>query len=298
MSLFHTIGIIGKQHDSGQVRMTLERLVAYLDLRGRDLYFDAASADLLGQSPERCLDSATLGERCDLVIVVGGDGTFLGAARALATHGVPLVGINLGRLGFLVDVSPHEIEQALDRILDGEYDEEERRLLSASVGAADGQTTSGVALNDVVIHKWNTGRMIELETSIDGVLVNVQRADGLIVATPTGSTAYALSGGGPLLDPSLDALVLVPICPHTLSNRPLVVAGSSRIEVRVHADDRDHVRVTWDGQTDLCTQVQERILIEQAPRPARLLHPKGHDHYAILRAKLGWGEQPQGPRPC
>ncbi|MBK1701679.1 NAD(+) kinase [Thiococcus pfennigii] len=296
MSRFPTIGIIAKQQDSAQVQTTLERLVRYLRARDRELLFDPASAARLAVPPARVLDVPTLGSLCDLAIVVGGDGTFLAAARALAPHGVPLVGINLGRLGFLVDVLPDEIEEALGRILDGEYDEEARGLLAATIGdEAPGQR---VALNDIVVHKWNTARMIELETRIDGVLVNVQRSDGLIVATPTGSTAYALSGGGPLLDPSLDALVLVPICPHTLSNRPLVVAGQCRIEIRIHEQDHHHVRVTWDGQTDQAVLRDARIRIEQAPHAARLLHPKGHDHYAILRAKLGWGGHPHGARRC
>ncbi len=297
MSRFHSIGIIGKQHDGARVRLTIERLVAHLQHRSCTVCFDTASGTLLGRPPDQVLDHAGFGAQCDLAIVVGGDGTLLAAARAMANQGVPLVGINLGRLGFLVDVSPEEIEGALDRILDGEYEEEERCLLTATTTDARRTSASFLALNDVVIHKWNTARMIELETTVDGILVNVQRSDGLIIATPTGSTAYALSGGGPLLHPALDALVLVPICPHTLSNRPLVISGQSRIEVRVQDPDRDHVRVTCDGQTDLAAVTHARIRIERAPWPARLLHPRGHDHYAILRAKLGWGH-PQGARPC
>lgn len=298
MSRFQTIGILGKQHDSERVRATIERLVGHLRARARTVLFDPAAGASLACPAEQVLDAAAMGARCDLAIVVGGDGTFLAAARTLASQGVPLVGINLGRLGFLVDVSPHEIEGALDRILGGEYAEEERGLLAATALDQQGAPARFLALNDVVIHKWNTARMIELEVRIDGTLVNVQRADGLIVATPTGSTAYALSGGGPLLDPGLDALVLVPICPHTLSNRPLVIGGRSRIEVRVQDLDREHVRVTCDGQTDLPPQGCHRILIERAAQPARLLHPLGHDHYAILRAKLGWGGHPHGARPC
>ncbi|AGA91263.1 putative sugar kinase [Thioflavicoccus mobilis 8321] len=297
MALFPTIGIIAKHQDAAQVQTTLERLVRYLRARSRELLFDPASAAVLAAPTEQVLDATALGMRCDLAIVVGGDGTFLTAARALAPHGVPLVGINLGRLGFLVDVLPNEIEEALERILDGEYDEEARCMLAARVGEDDGADWC-FALNDVVVHKWNTARMIELETRIDGALVNVQRSDGLVVATPTGSTAYALSGGGPLLHPSLDALVMVPICPHTLSNRPLVVTGQVRIEIRVHEGDRHHVRVTRDGQTNESPLRHDRIFIEQAPHPARLLHPKGHDHYAILRAKLGWGGHPHGARRC
>jgi NAD+ kinase len=223
------------------------------------------------------------------VIVVGGDGTLLHAARMMAEHGVPLVGINLGRLGFLVDVSPQDIESALDPILAGEYQSDRRAMLSVRVIADDGLERSYSALNDVVIHKWNTARMIELEMDIDGVFVSAQRSDGLIIATPTGSTAYALSGGGPLVDPALDALLLVPICPHDLSNRPLVVPGDRRIGVRVRGLDQGHVQVTCDGQADLQLPARASVEVVRHRHSAHLLHPRGHDHYQILRAKLGWG---------
>jgi NAD+ kinase len=233
---------------------------------------------------------------------VGGDGTLLGAARSLAERRVPLVGINLGRLGFLADVSPEQIEGCLDRILDGAYAEEARCMLRAHLdpAAGDAEPMPLLALNDVVIHKWNTARMIEFETYIDGVFVSAQRSDGIIIATPTGSTAYALSGGGPLLHPALDVIVLVSISPHTLSNRPLVVPGDSRIEIRVCGFDQGHIHVTCDGQTNFQPQPSARILVQKSPIRVRLLHPEGHDHYAILRAKLGWGGHPpvatEGPR--
>ena len=207
----------------------------------------------------------------------------------MAEFGVPLVGINLGRLGFLVDIWPKEIETCVERILAGEYDQEERHMLVAQACGEEPGAEDCLALNDVVVHKWNPARMIELETYIDGVFVNAQRSDGIIVATPTGSTAYALSGGGPLLHPVLDVLALVPICPHTLSNRPLVVAGDSEIEIRIGESDRDQVKITCDGLTAPNLQSPARVLVKKAPWPARLLHPKGHDHYKILRAKLGWG---------
>ena len=211
------------------------------------------------------------------------------------------MGINLGRLGFLADVSPDQIEGCLDRILDGAYAEEARCLLSTRLvtgvdanGAGATQADARnhpplLALNDVVVHKWNTPRVIEFETYINGSFVNAQRSDGIIISTPTGSTAYALSGGGPLVHPSLDVIVLVSICPHTLSNRPLVVPGDSRIEIRIAGFDQGHVHITCDGQTNLAPEPQARVQVRKAPRPARLLHPQGHDHYAILRAKLGWG---------
>jgi NAD+ kinase len=298
MPPFRTVGIIGKQGEAAGVRTTLQRLNDHLGLRGLTPLFDAESARLLGRPPAEGLPVAVIGASSDLVVVVGGDGTLLHAARAMAGYQVPLLGINLGRLGFLVDISPGHIESALDAILAGEYETDARALLSAVVVTDRDSQCAYAALNDVVIHKWNTARMIEFETYIDGVFVNAQRSDGLIVATPTGSTAYALSGGGPLLAPALDAILLVPICPHDLSNRPLVVPGESHIEIRVCGHDHGHVRVTCDGQTDLQLPRQASIRIARHPERACLLHPKGHDHYKILRAKLSWGGHPQTSGPC
>lgn len=291
MPLFQTVGIVAKQGEPKQVRVTLQRLVARLSTHALEPLLDAESAHLLDAGVGAALPIEVLGARCDLVIVVGGDGTLLYAARAMAAHDTPLLGINLGRLGFLVDISPDCIESALDQVLAGEFEADRRSMLAVRVVVEDVPGGRYAALNDVAIHKWSTARMIELETYIDGVFVNAQRSDGLIVATPTGSTAYALSGGGPLLDPVLDAILLVPICPHDLSNRPLVVPGDRRIEVRARGQDQGQVQVTCDGQTDL--QVPPNACVEIGRHPDRvcLLHPKGHDHFQILRAKLHWGRQ-------
>lgn len=296
MSQFQAVGIIGKQGDTTRVKATLERLVPHLLSKRRDVFFDTLSGAILAQPAERVLELREMGRCCSLVIVVGGDGTLLHAARSMADSEAPLVGINLGRLGFLVDVSPQEIEACLDQILAGECDEEARFMLAARADTEGDETH--LALNDVVVHKWNTARMIEFETHIDGVFVNAQRSDGIVISTPTGSTAYALSGGGPLLHPTLDAMVLVPICPHTLSNRPLVVAGDSRVEVRISGCDRPHVKITCDGLTLHPPAPHSGVFVEKAPHAARLLHPKGHDHYKILRAKLGWGGHPPNTGPC
>lgn len=288
---FQNIGIIAKQGEPANTRLAVARLARYLRQQGPRVIFDPFAAALIGAAEPETLSPGGMGRQCDLVISVGGDGTLLGAARALASSGVPLLGINLGRLGFLADVSLDTIETHLEPILAGEFDAEERFLLSARVNG----NPPVLALNDVVIHKWNIARMIELETSIDGVFVNRQRGDGIIVSTPTGSTAYALSGGGPLIHPALDAIALVPICPHTLSHRPLVVTGSSRIEIRARSRaDQGHIIVTCDGQTDVFLNSESGVFIERGPHPIRLLHPKGHDHFEILRAKLGWGGHPAG----
>ncbi len=233
-------------------------------------------------------DIKEIGENCELVVTIGGDGTLLQAARSMVDYDVPLLGINLGRLGFLADITPDDMLKALDLILAGEFQVDYRFLLQAEI---DGHYET--ALNDIVVHKWNTARMIEFETHINGKFVDALRSDGLIVSTPTGSTAYALSGGGPLLDTALNAILLVPICPHTLSNRPIVIQGDSEIELRVISDsDRKHVRVTCDGQT--CKSVDgSSVWIRKHRRPVRLIHPQGYDHFDLLRVKLGWGEHPR-----
>lgn len=296
MAHFQTIGIIGKQGDPDKARSTLRTLCAYLRAHALEVLLDAESAHLLDAPVGAARPLDELGERCDLVIVVGGDGTLLHAARALAAHDVPLVGINLGRLGFLADVSPEEIGSVLERILEGEYKTDSRAMLEARIHCDQTPPRRACALNDVVIHKWNTARMIEFETYVDGVFVNAQRSDGLIIATPTGSTAYALSGGGPLIDPGLEAIVLVPICPHDLAHRPLVLPAERRIEVRVGPLELGHVQITCDGQDELQLPPGATIEITRHPERATLLHPLGQDHYQILRAKLGWGGRTQTRR--
>lgn len=294
MAWFHTAGIIAKLHDHPQLTATLTRLVRHLRASGLSTCFESRAASLTG-STEPAMTLEELGARCDLIIVVGGDGTLLHAARQMAEFDLPLVGINLGRLGFLVDITPNHIEHGLDQILQGHYDADTRTLLDARL---DGGPEVGRALNDVVVHKWNTVRMIELETYVNGQFVNTHRSDGLIVATPTGSTAYALSGGGPLIHPGMDALLLVPICPHTLSNRPLVVPGDSRIELHLRHSDPELVRLTCDGQLDLPLAEGVPVVIERSRARIRLLHPRGHDHYGILRAKFGWGAHDRPRDQC
>ncbi|MCF7984226.1 MAG: NAD(+) kinase [Thiohalocapsa sp.] len=291
MSRFRTVGIIGKQLEDARLASTLVRLARHLHQCGVEVLYESQAGAIAGVGGGVTLTD--LGRRCDLIVVVGGDGTLLHAARDTAELDVPLVGINLGRLGFLVDVSPDNLEQRLDQILGGEFDADERTVLDARIDGAFGR-----AVNDVVLHKWNTVRMIEFETYIDGQFVNAQRSDGMIISTPTGSTAYALSGGGPLIHPSLDALLLVPICPHTLSNRPLVVAGHSSIQIRICNYEPDQVRLTCDGQVDLPMADGAPIVIERSAHRVQLLHPRGHNHYGILRAKLGWGGHKRGDEPC
>lgn len=287
---FRTVGLIGK-HGDARVTEALARLMAFLRPLEIEVLCDAASAAALPGTDLEVLDRRQLGERSDLVIVVAGDGTFLSAARSLVDHDVPLLGVNLGRLGFLADVMPGEMTDRLHDVLSGDYEEERRFLLRTQV-IRDGQlVVEGDALNEAVAHKWNIARLIQFETLIDNCLVNSQRSDGLIVATPTGSTAYALSGGGPILHPGLEAVVLVPICPHTLSSRPLVVSADSVIEIRVEAADHREAQITWDGQTSVAIAPGDRIQIRRKDKRLRLIHPRGYDYYATLRAKLHWARE-------
>jgi NAD+ kinase len=289
---FQRIGLLAKAA-GGKVAETLRAVVGFLAERRHEIHLSESSAAALGGG-QAGHPVAALVQRVDLVVVVGGDGTMLVAARAAAAAHVPVLGINLGRLGFLTDISPDQATETLARILDGEYVEDPRCLLSAQIGEVGVPRIQQTALNDVVLQKWNTARLIEFETYIDGRFVNAQRSDGLIVATPTGSTAYALSGGGPLLHPALDALVLVPICPHALSNRPLVVAGDSVVEVVVSGHtDPAFVQISCDGQETVGLRRGERVRIAKHACGLRLIHPAGHDHYRLLRAKLGWSEPPR-----
>ena len=287
--VFQTIGFIAKRDDP-RVGEMLARLTGLLRRRGLDAVLDAGSRDACPGDDFPVVERAALGERCDLVVVVAGDGTFLGAARSLVDHDVPLLGVNLGRLGFLADVMPDEMPARLNEILDGDFVEERRFLLDVAVERGDGRVFSGPALNEAATHKSSMARLVEFETYIDGHLVNSQRSDGLIVATPTGSTAYALSGGGPILHPSLDAIVLVPICPHTLSSRPIVVGGGSVVEIILGQGAEISVQLSCDGQTTVELTAGDRILIRKHRPDLRLIHPPGHEYYETLRAKLHWGK--------
>lgn len=286
---FRHIGLIGK-YGATAVGSTLRRLIDHLQVRGLDITLDVSAAEHLPDSSLPQAERPELAARCDLVIVVGGDGTILNAGRSLAEAGVPLVGVNLGRLGFLADVSPDQMTDQLDQILAGEYALEERALLHADILREDQIIHASDALNDVVIHKWDIARMIELEVRIDGHLLNTQRSDGLIVATPTGSTAYALSGGGPILHPTLDAIELVPICPHSLNNRPIVINEANVVDVIVHDGNYTHAQVTCDGQVNFALLPGDRVSIRKKPEKLKLIHPQDYDYFEILRRKFGWGQ--------
>ncbi len=263
-------------------------LASILEARGLKPIYDEQTAQLADPGPAQVVSRALLGEVCDLVIVVGGDGSLLHAARALARHKTPVLGVNRGRLGFLTDVSPRELLDKLGQVLAGEYTLDRRFLLQVEVRGADSKVRyEATALNDIVLHSGKSVHMLDFELTIDGHHVYRQHSDGLIMATPTGSTAYALSGGGPILHPNLDAVVLVPMHPHTLSSRPIVVGGESEIKLRVH-DSQWQPMISADGQPSVMVSDQDRIHIRKHPFKLTLLHPPGYDFYAACRTKLGW----------
>lgn len=286
-SSFKTIGIIGKASDPG-IADTLAILYRYLKQHDYAVVVDRLSAQFIPESGIESCAIETIGERCDLIIAAGGDGTFLSAARAIAEYGIPLIGINLGRLGFLVDISPYELLPKLNNILTGHYSEEKRYLLRTKIIRDHRVFNEQTAVNEVVVHRWVTPSMIEIVTHIDGVYLNSQRSDGMIVSTPTGSTAYSLSAGGPILHPSLNALVLVPLNPHTLSNRPIVIDDSAEIEISFCQTKQINALVTCDHLEIPEVLISDKILIKKDPKPIRILHPEGHDFFEILRKKLNW----------
>ncbi|MEC7120847.1 MAG: NAD(+) kinase [Pseudomonadota bacterium] len=285
-TLFRNIGLIGRP-DKHSVVDSLRMIHGYLLARGLTPIFDETTADLVDMPNSQRVSRQLMGEVCDLVVVVGGDGTLLHAGRALARYKIPVLGVNRGRLGFLTDVSPDEVLHKLDLVLSGEYRLDRRFLLQVEIRSSDQVTHEAIALNDVVLHAGKSVHMIDFEMSIDGHFVYRQHSDGLIVATPTGSTAYALSGGGPIVHPSMDAIVIVPMHPHTLSSRPIVVGGESEIKVRIN-DTRVDPMMSADGQQSISLQEGDWLHIRKHPFKLTLLHPPGYDFYAACRTKLGW----------
>jgi NAD+ kinase len=282
---FKTVAILGR-HEDRRVAEPVAILASYLARAAIDV---VAVPDAAADLPVRRIPEEEIAGLADLIVAVGGDGTMLYAAGLAREHDVPLLGINRGRLGFLADVSPDDMLQSLDKIVAGEYSRDSRLLLTARLLAADGSIVSAVALNDIVLQRRGTGRMVDFETSIANRHVNTHSGDGLIVATPTGSTAYALSCGGPILEPQLDALVVVPVCPHTLSDRPIVVPANLEIEVRLLERIDTKAELTADGHSFGAMTARDRLLVSAADNRITLIHPPGYDFYEILRSKLLWG---------
>ncbi len=287
MAAFQTIGIIGRL-ETAQFIDTVTELIALLQSRDLTVLLED---DIAAQVPEYSLEVAdreTIGERCDLAIVVGGDGSLLGAGRALAPHDCAVLGINRGRLGFLTDIRPEQLKEKVGEVLDGKFRQEERFLLDVEVERGADIIARAESLNDVVVNSGRSARMIDFDLYMGGKYVYSQDSDGLIVSTPTGSTAYALSGGGPIMHPDLDAIVLVPMFPHTLSARPIVVSGDT--EIKVVIGDCDPY-VSCDGQVHLTTAPGDIVTIRKKPHRLKLIHLLNHDFYAACRDKLGWGNR-------
>ncbi|MDH5479465.1 MAG: NAD kinase [Nitrosomonas sp.] len=286
---FKTIALIGK-HQNPEIVTPILNLAEYLTQRNFEVLVDHLTASHFSSDTYRALTIEEIGQQADLAVVMGGDGTMLNIARILASYDVPLIGINQGRLGFLTDLSTDTMLETLDEMLEGQYTTERRMLLYAEVLRNEECIYSALAFNDVVLYRGMSSGMIEFEVKINHEYVNKLRADGLIMATPTGSTAYALSSGGPILHPSLDLISLVPVCPHTLSNRPIVVGPDACVEVHLHSSSV--VRIHCDSHTYFDLEQTDKIIVQRFPKTVRLLHSANHSYYRMLREKLGWSEFP------
>ena len=284
---FQNVALIGK-HKAPEIAEPLLRLAAFLSARGLTVVVDSLTAEQLKDNPYPAMSLAEIGRTVDLAIVIGGDGTMLNIARTLSPCHVPMVGVNQGRLGFLTDLTMENMQDSIAAMLEGKFVTEQRLLLVARVLRNDVEVFSGLAFNEVVVHRSNISSMIEFEVRVDGEYLYNQRADGLIVATPTGSTAYAMSAGGPILHPGLDVIELVPICPHTLSNRPIVLKSSSVLEILAHRTG--DIRARLDSHTSFDLQLHDKIIVTRHPDTACLLHPVGHSYYHTLREKLLWNQ--------
>ena len=286
-----TVALVGKYQAQG-ISPPLLDLAEFISQAGHEVIFERDTASGLGAHRCEVCTVAEIGQRAQLAIVVGGDGTMLGIARQLAPYDVPLVGINQGRLGFMTDIPFEGMHDAVLDIPAGNHEIEERTLLNARILRNDVVMLEAVALNDVVVARGAVSGMVELSVAVDGRFMSNQRSDGLIVSTPTGSTAYALSAAGPILHPRLRGLVLVPIAPHSLSNRPIALPDDVRIEITI-INGRE-VSANFDMQSYTALQHGDRIMIERAPKNIRFYHPVGYSYFTTLRQKLHWNEQPSG----
>jgi len=282
---FNKIGLIGRQRGEG-IDETLKSVADYLKKQHCQVVVETSSANLLPSDALPSIPGAELHKHCDLIIVVGGDGSLLHAARLAAPQHLPVLGINRGRLGFLTDIAPDELDK-IGNVLGGHYLEESRFLLSTEMHSQQ-LISHGEALNDVVLAPGATAQMIEFVLCINDQIVSYHRADGLIVATPTGSTAYALSAGGPVLHPTLDAIVLVPLCSHTLSSRPLVVGGDCQIDIQISPTNTVSPNMSADGQEKIPVPPGSKIVVKKNPHKLRLIHPEDYQYFSTLRTKLYW----------
>ena len=290
MSEFKRIGLVGRPGHSGVVT-SMSRLIAYLRSKDLSIMMDDATSELMGNTTVEVGSRIQLSASCDLVVVVGGDGSMINVAKQVASEGVPVIGINRGNLGFLTDILPDEIETQLDEVLAGKFTVENRFLLDAVLNGAEENKALGSALNDVVLHPGKAAQMIEFELFVNGKFVYSQESDGLIVATPTGSTAYSLSAGGPIMHPDLNAVVLVPMYPHSLNSRPIVIDGDCEIKLVVAAKESLQPQVSCDGDVCYTASAGDEIIVTKKSVPLKLIHPNNHSFYQTCRSKLGWGSR-------
>lgn len=289
-AVFRTVALVGK-HQSPEVAESLLSLAAFLREQGIEVLLEEDTAAAVGPHAYPAASYETIALRADLAVILGGDGTLLSAARRLAESSVPLVGVNQGQLGFMTDIARETMLESMRLILAGSYSREQRFLLDAGVVRGGERVFQTLALNDVVVNKGDVGRLIELEVKVDGELIHVLRADGLIVSTPTGSTAYALSANGPILHPAVAGIAIVPLCPHALSYRPITISDRSVVEIRVLAPHEG--RVHFDGQAHCNAQGDDVIHLRRAHCAITLLHPPGYSYFAMLREKLHWSSTPR-----
>ncbi len=288
---FRRVGVVAKGHGD-DIATDLHRIADRLSDHGCEVSWDDAAAGVIGGAA-RGLERQQLAESVDLIVVLGGDGTLLSVARSAAAAGVPVMGINYGSLGFLTSTVREESERAIDDLVAGRYDRSSRMMLRASVETASGETDETRVrdvLNDAVVNKTSLARIVRLQVTVDGAFVSRYRADGLIVATPTGSTAYSLAAGGPIVSPEVEAIVISPISPHSLADRPLVLPGEARIRVRLRSEELDIV-LTLDGQEGIAVHPGEVVAIERSPHRFELLLTGKRSYFEVLRTKLKWGDQ-------
>lgn len=287
---FKTIGLIGKPKHQG-ASATLEVLHQYLADKGYRVLTESLVAKSLPFEVSQAVSLMEIGEQADLAIVVGGDGYMLGAARVLSCYNIGVIGVNRGNLGFLTDLSPQEIIEPLAQILAGEFTQEQRFLIEAQVFRHGQLKSANSAVNEAVIHAGKVANMIEFEVYIDNAFMFSQRSDGLIISTPTGSTAYSMSAGGPILTPNLNALSLVPMFPHTLTSRPIVVDGNSEIKLVMADKNQQDLQVSCDGHVILAVMPGDEVIVKKTPHALRLIHPLSHNYFNVLRSKLSWGNR-------
>ncbi|REL27656.1 NAD(+) kinase [Thalassotalea euphylliae] len=289
--LYKTVGLIGKPNHDG-ASATISTLHQYLIENNYQVLVERSVASAIDADCEPDIQSLTdIGEQADLAIVVGGDGYMLGAARVLSGYSIGVIGVNRGNLGFLTDLSPQDVIPPLEAILRGESRSEQRFIIEAEVYRHGKLKSSNSAVNEAVLHAGKVANMIEFEVYIDGSFMFSQRSDGLIVSTPTGSTAYSMSAGGPILTPNLNALSLVPMFPHTLTSRPIVVDGDSEIKLILANDNHENLQVSCDGHVILAVMPGDQVIIKKSPYTLRLIHPLDHSYFNVLRNKLSWGNK-------